>query len=213
MKGIIRIYLGTLIAVMLIVGPVAYWHYRQPFYRNLRMVKDGVLYRSGQLSLAGLERAIHDCGIKTVITLRDSYSEKEAAPDWAEEDFCEARGIHYHRISPRSWTVQDGGVPAEEGVRKFLKVVDNPENAPVLIHCFGGVHRTGAFTAIYRMEYEQWTNEQAIAELRANGYTTLEDDWNLLDFLEDYRPRWVKQILSPDSQNVIHPTGMRKPMR
>ena len=63
------------------------------------------------------------------------------------------------------------------------------------------------------MEYDQWTNEQAIAELSANGYTTLEDDWNLLEFLEDYRPRWVKRILSPDSQPPIHPTGMLKPVR
>ena len=52
-----------------------------------------------------------------------------------------------------------------------------------------------------------------IAERRANGYTTLEDDWNLLDFLEDYRPRWVRRILSPEDQSVVHPTGRMKPVR
>ena len=68
--------------------------------------------------------------------------------------------------------------------------MDNPENFPVLIHCFAGIHRTGAFCAIYRMEYEHWTNERAIVEVKANGYNTLEDDWDILTYLERYRPRW-----------------------
>jgi protein tyrosine/serine phosphatase len=210
MSRINRIFLGSLIAILLTVGPVAYWQYRQPFHRNLRVVQDGVLYRSGQLSLAGLDWAIRDYGIKTVITLRDSSSPKETAPDSDEYEFCLGRGVAYYRIAPRSWSPEDGSIPADEGVSKFLKILDNPANHPVLIHCFGGVHRTGAFTAIYRMEYDQWSNQQAIAELRANGYTTLEDDWNLLDFLEDYRPRWVKRIIAPDERAIMHPTGLKK---
>jgi tyrosine-protein phosphatase SIW14 len=196
MLRIIRVSIGILIALVLIIGPIAYSHYRQPYYRNFRAVKEGVLYRSAQLSLTGLEWAIHDLGIKTVITLRDSASRKEPPPDWNEEEFCGTLGINFYRISPRSWSAADGSVPAEEGVRKFLEIMDKPDLSPVLVHCFGGIHRTGAFTAVYRMEYDHWTNQRAIDELRANGYTTLEDDWNLLDFLEDYRPRWVKQEMS-----------------
>ena len=40
------------------------------------------------------------------------------------------------------------------------------------------------------MEYEHWSNEQAIAELRACGYRDLDDEWDLLGYLEQYRPRW-----------------------
>jgi tyrosine-protein phosphatase SIW14 len=198
MRQIIRLFFGVLIGLFLIVGPIAYSHYRQPYYRNFRAVKDGVLYRSAQLSLAGLEWAIHDHGLKTVITLRDSVSRTEPPPDWEEEEYCWAQGINYYRISPRSWSAADGAVPAEEGVRKFLEIMDNPDLHPVLVHCYGGIHRTGAFTAVYRMEYDHWTNQRAIEELRANGYTTLEDDWNLLEFLEDYQPRWVRQELSKE---------------
>jgi tyrosine-protein phosphatase SIW14 len=100
--------------------------------------------------------------------------------------------------------LEDGAVPAEEGVRKFLEIMDNPAHYPVLIHCFAGIHRTGAFSAIYRMEYDHWTNQQAIAELRNNGYKNLEDEWNLLDFLEDYRPRWVKRELSEGDRHTRH---------
>ena len=65
--------------------------------------------------------------------------------------------------------------------------MDNPDNYPVLIHCFAGIHRTGAFCAIYRMEYEGWTNAEAIEELRACGYSNLDDEWDILGYLEQYR--------------------------
>src|SRR5437762_1483237 len=61
-----------------------------------------------------------------------------------------------------------------------------------MIHCFAGVHRTGAFCAVYRMEYQHWTNAEAIAELRACGYRDLDDEWDLLDYLESYVPRWQR---------------------
>jgi protein tyrosine phosphatase (PTP) superfamily phosphohydrolase (DUF442 family) len=208
MQRIIRILPGSLIAVLIIFGPIAYSHYRQPYYRNFRAVKEAVLYRSAQLSLAGLDRVIHDHGIKTVITLRDTAYRNEPSPDWNEEEFCKAQGVNFYRISPRSWSAADGSVPAEEGVRKFLEIMDNPERHPVLVHCYGGIHRTGAFTAVYRMEYDHWTNQRAIGELRANGYTTLEDDWNLLEFLEDYRPRWVKEEMSKGS---AHGANLKTP--
>jgi tyrosine-protein phosphatase SIW14 len=77
--------------------------------------------------------------------------------------------------------------------------MDNPDNYPVLVHCFGGIHRTGAYCAIYRMEYEHWSNAQAIAELRAGGYKDLDDEWDLLGYLEQYRPRGQQQPLPNSS--------------
>ena len=73
-----------------------------------------------------------------------------------------------------------------------MSLLDDERNYPVLIHCFAGLHRTGAFCAIYRMEYEHWTNDQAIAEMRACGYKDLEDEWDLLGYLESYRPTWKR---------------------
>jgi hypothetical protein len=39
------------------------------------------------------------------------------------------------------------------------------------------------------MEYEDWTNAQAIAEMKACGYNTLEDEWDVLGYIEKYQPR------------------------
>jgi tyrosine-protein phosphatase SIW14 len=183
---------GLFIAFLLIAGPYGYCRYRQATMRAFHVVQDGVLYRSGQPSLNGLKRAIHDFGIKTVITLRDATHPGDGPPDLEEEKYCKAEELNYVRIPPRSWEeASDGTVPADQGVKRFLQIMNDPANFPVLVHCFGGVHRTGAFCAVYRMEHDHWTNAEAIAEMRAYGYRNIEDEWDLLGYLEKYRPSWM----------------------
>lgn len=46
-------------------------------------------------------------------------------------------------------------------VQKFLNIMDDPKNYPVLIHCHHGVGRSRLFSSIYRSEYENFTNEDA----------------------------------------------------
>ena len=216
--------LGLLVAALLVAGPWGYAHYRQIHIRNFRAVREGVMYRSGQMTITGLKAAVHERGIKTVITLRDSASANEPPPDLSEENYCLAEGLNYVRISPRTWwsrpdrslhpRVPPSGAGAREkgaadtqgtttlgriglrrryfSIRRFLEVMDNADNFPVLVHCFAGIHRTGAFCAVYRMEYDRWSNEEAIAELYACGYKYLEDEWDLLDFLKSYVPRWKR---------------------
>ena len=48
----------------------------------------------------------------------------------------------------------------------FLKVVNDPKNQPVYVHCVGGRHRTGVMTAIYRMTIDKWTSDQAFNEMK-----------------------------------------------
>jgi protein tyrosine/serine phosphatase len=181
---------GFLIAGLLVGGPAGFICYQQSQIRNFRVVREGVLYRSGQTSLGGLKRIIHDYGIRTVVTLRDAARVGDLPPDWEEEAYCKAQDIAYYRITPRNWWAPDGSVPAEEGVRTFVQVMKNPDNFPVLIHCFAGVHRTGAFCAIYRMEFEHWSNTAAIAEMKSCGYFNLDDELDILNYLEHYRPAW-----------------------
>ena len=46
---------------------------------------------------------------------------------------------------------------------------------------------TGAYVAVYRMDFEGWSNEQAITELRGLGYVTLDEDRNVFEFLSSYQ--------------------------
>lgn len=190
MPRIVRFFLGTCIALGMVGVPVLFAHFRHAQIRNFHVVRNGVLYRSGQLSSAGLKRVVHDYGIKTVVTLRDAYYSGQLPPDLDEQAYCEAEELNHFRITPRPWWAADGSVPAEKGVRQFLEVMDDPANYPVLVHCFAGSHRTGAYCAVYRMEYERWSNVDALAEMKAYGYCNLDDELDILGYLEQYRPRW-----------------------
>jgi tyrosine-protein phosphatase SIW14 len=181
------VLLRVVLVVALVAGPVALALVRQDQVRNFRVVRAGVLYRSGQTSLAGLKRLIHDYGIRTVVTLRDAHVPGQPPPDQAEEDYCRKEDIHYVRIPPRNWWAPAGPAPVQVGVDRFLEVMGDPDNHPVLVHCFAGIHRTGAYCAIYRMEFEGWRNDQAIAEVRALGYDNLDNEDDVRGYLEGYR--------------------------
>jgi len=187
------VFFSLVIVALLIGGPLCYSNYRQSQIRNFRIVRDGVLYRSGQMSLAGMKQVLRDYNIKTVVTLRDAYTEGETPPDWQEERFCKAEELNYYRIRPERWWASDNSVPAAKGIRRFLQIMDNPANYPVLVHCFAGIHRSGAYCAVYRMEYEHWSNARAIAEMKACGYCNIGDEWDLLGYLEEYQPRWQQK--------------------
>ncbi|VXC55127.1 dual specificity protein phosphatase family protein [Pseudomonas sp. 8O] len=43
-------------------------------------------------------------------------------------------------------------------------------HGPVLIHCKHGQNRTGLIAAIYRVIYQHWSKEQALAEMAGGGF-------------------------------------------
>ena len=187
MMRVAQTALGILLVLFLIVAPAAYAMRQQAQTRNFRVVRPDVLYRSGQMTKEGLKRIFNDYRVKTVISLRDGL----AAQDKGEEEFCQSEEVNFVRILPSQWGDVGGSVPVEEGIRKFRAIMSDPCNYPVLVHCFAGIHRSGAYCAIYRMEFEHWNNARAIAEVRSCGYSNLDEELDILGFLEQYRPSWM----------------------
>jgi len=93
-------------------------------------------------------------GIKTVIDLTQDGDSQEPAT-------VERLGMKFYRIP---MTTHEP--PSAAKIAQFLKLVENPANQPVYVHCQGGRHRTGVMTAIYRMTDEGWTPNQAFAEMK-----------------------------------------------
>ncbi len=202
MVGRLKICAGILLVLTMIVGPAIVGVKLQAQTRSFRVVRDGVLYRSGQMTPAGMRRVLNDYGIRTVVCLRDGTT----ASDQATEAVCRKEEVYFVRIMPNAWGDVGWGVPAAEGVRKFHEVMSEPRNYPVLLHCFAGVHRTGIFTAIYRMEFEHWTNADAMQEMRSCGYTELDEHLDVLGYLEGYRPAWKGPApRSPDGPHAQAP--------
>src|SRR5437773_12261447 len=77
-------------------------------------------------------------------------------------------------------------------IKKFLEIMDDENSYPVLIHCKAGLHRTGVMAAIYRMEYDGWSREDALRELRSHGFghwTANASNDYILQYVMPYRPR------------------------
>jgi len=208
-----KLLIGITVFLALIVAPVHFAIQQQGAMRNFRVVREGVLYRSGQMTLPALKRVVQERSIRAIVCLRDSnVSGKSAAAELAEEEYCKQAGLLYVRIPPRAWEGPDGTAPVDEGVRTFLEVMADSHNYPVLVHCFAGVHRTGAYVAIYRMEHEGWTNEQAIEEMKTCGYFNIEETWDLLGYMERYRPGrvWNPQMAAT-TKPAAKKTQKKKP--
>jgi hypothetical protein len=88
-------------------------------------------------------------------------------------------------------------VPTKKTLTAFYKVLDDKSNYPVLIHCYHGTGRAAIYSAIYRIEYENWNNADARAKTRVIvegfGYRSSFSNGKVKgDFLMDYKPRSAK---------------------
>lgn len=176
--------LGPLLVLACVAAPVALAVREQRQVKNFHVVAPGVLYRSAQLGPDGLKRVVHDRRIRTVVNLRDGT----ASHDRAEEGFCAREEIRFVRLLPRGWDGKPGDAPVDDNLRAFLEVMRDPANHPVLVHCYAGIHRTGAYCAVYRMEFQGWHPSRAVAELKALGYDNFDNEADVKGWLEGYTP-------------------------
>ena len=116
-------------------------------------------------------------GVKTIIDLQKGGEEREQA-------LVEAHGMKFYRIG-----MSDKNQPSPEQVEVFLKLVNNPENQPVFLHCAGGRHRTGAMIAIYRMTHDGWTADQAYQEMKQYDFEYGIGHTPLKKYVYDYYSR------------------------
>ena len=122
-----------------------------PNIKNFGKVNDN--YYRGARPAAGQHAQLRRLGIKTVIDLRKD-GEAEAA-QWAR-----SAGLAYFNLP------LEAGRPATgEQAAEFLRLVNDPANWPVYVHCDGGRTRTGALTAVYRITHDDWTADRAFGEM------------------------------------------------
>lgn len=202
MEAARRWWFPVLVGVILIGAPVWYYQHQRKLYRNFREAVPGTLYRSGQMSPEGLKKVVHEYGIKTIICLRenDRLDERNAAQEQWEKDFAGREYVQFVRLPPLSWWAPEGKEPpAMTNVREFVRILNDPKNypRPILIHCFAGEHRTGVYVAIYRMEVDRWTREQAVEELMRIGYTNFNKEEDVRSFVMNYVPTWQQKQTKP----------------
>ena len=138
--------------------------------KRFQVVREGVFYRLGQPTEFGLRHLIKHYGVKTVLSVqlydfrlyRGLYD--PAGPSGVRESQC----VRQLGATPVQWPMgEEKSWPwlTPWQFEQFFQLLDNRHNLPVAVHCQGGRHRTGTLSALFRLEYDRWPVERALAEM------------------------------------------------
>jgi hypothetical protein len=161
-------------------------------------VDSGVLYRSPQLSAEQLAEEIRSRGIKTVVNLGSHAN--------TDEPVCRELGVAYVECPVGDvWCLCGQQAPGQSempagpyDLTALWRLIDDPVARPVLIHCQGGIHRTGVVTAMYRIRYQGWRAEDAIREIDLFGFESRKSKFdNVTAYLREFDDR-VRQAKADD---------------
>jgi hypothetical protein len=164
------------IGLFITVTPILYYRMVYTEQKRLRVVTAGKFYRSGCMNAWGLETAIRQHQIRTVINLMEEAPDPDlplhyfATETEKESEICRRLGVRYVNILVDLVPINQLGRKRPPTIDQYLEVMDQAVNYPVLLHCKAGLHRTGVLVGVYRMEYEGWSRGEALAEVRRNGF-------------------------------------------
>lgn len=189
-KRIIQILL-SIILIGAIIGGKQYYDYK--VNHNFKVISEGKVYKSGVIPPDKLADFVKEHKIKSIIDLRfpgtgDDVNNPEIPKELIAEKEAAAKidGLNYFNIGSDQ-------VPKPENLEAFFKVMDNSSNYPVLIHCFHGVGRAEMYSALYRIEYENWDRDEARAETRLlTKFSSFDLGKPKGDFLHNYVSRKEK---------------------
>jgi protein tyrosine/serine phosphatase len=144
---------------------------------NFGTIEEGRIYRSAQPSPLFLRWLRSGPKIKTLINLRGD------TPGW-ESKFAARHGMRLF-----TFNLSASRPPRQSDLDRFLAILRDPDNYPLLVHCRNGVDRTGYMLALYRTHEAGWDANRAAREM--NRY-------------------WQFSWFNPTPQKVVK-QGLRRP--
>jgi protein tyrosine/serine phosphatase len=118
-----------------------------------------LLLRGAQPSAQGLAE-LKKLGVTTIVDLRGN-----SGPVAWERGQAESLVMRFVNIPVLGWSA-----PNDAKVAQFLKVVQQDPTQKIFVHCYYGEDRTGVMVATYRIAQQNWTPEQATAEMDSFGF-------------------------------------------
>jgi len=134
-------------------------------------------YRGGQPKPRDFYQ-LKQLGVKTIIDLQNDGKSEEA--DWVQ-----SAGMKYINLPLSSKHAAGDSIATQ-----FLRLVNDPSNLPVYVHCAGGRHRTGEMTAIYRITHDGWTADQAFNEMKQYDWYSFGGHGATKDYVYDFYARY-----------------------
>jgi tyrosine-protein phosphatase SIW14 len=121
------------------------------------------LYRGAQPSLNDLGE-LKKLGVTVIIDLRaeSSHTAEE------EQSRAESLGIRFFRIPIGGFSN-----PTNSALLQFFQILRDSPAQTIFVHCEFGKDRTGVMIAAYRIAFQKWSSDHALAEMNSFGFNRL----------------------------------------
>jgi protein tyrosine/serine phosphatase len=117
------------------------------------------LYRGARPTQEGIAM-LRKLGVKTILNI-----DNEAKPIAIEKGWAQALGIQYVSIPLSGFLA-----PTDAQMDGVFKVIHDPSNYPIFLHCKHGEDRTGLVVGLFRYNDEHWSAQAAYDEMLAYGF-------------------------------------------
>jgi tyrosine-protein phosphatase SIW14 len=147
-----------------------------------------ILIRASQPDAEDLAELQENYGLSTVINLRGAEIIEDPNVGWHLEEkmFCNQNNITYLCMDLNDGTLP----PSEDDIALYLHIMNQEMFHPVLIHCQAGIHRTGFFAALYRIQFNGWSAEQSIEEMESHWFNwSISNRSAIKEYLRSYKHR------------------------
>ena len=150
------------VIAIVIIAAMLVKHFR---IRNFQVIKLGVLYTSGQPRGMDYTRLLYKYHIATVVNLRSVSEHREE--NWYNEEtsWMRSNGVKYIEL-PLEKSVLDDAIPDTEGSRKFLEIMSDGRNLPVLVHDSRGKDRVSYLASIWMLKSGNFTLAQTTEKIQ-----------------------------------------------
>ena len=159
-------------------------------------VEEPYIYRSGRLSRYLVRDMLEKHQIQVVI---DMAPTRDDDPDYqAELRATEELGIKYHHYTLAS----DGTGDIEEYLQALVTLVEaHRARQRVWVHCYSGLHRSGALVVLWRMFFQGRSSDAAYEEY-ASYLRERSDGQILIDYFDEHLRSLVDGLLESGTLEV-----------
>lgn len=180
----------SLVVIILIAIGIGKYVYDMHINHNFETITEGKVYKSGVIPPDEIDDYVKEYKIKSIIDLRfpgtgDEVNNPEIPAELIaeKEAISKIKGVNYFNNGSDQ-------VPKPHNLDTFFKIMDDPKNYPVLIHCYHGVGRAEMYSAIYRIEYENMERDEARTSTRfLTKWSSFDLGKPKGDFLHNYQRR------------------------
>ena len=151
-----RLPLGILVILLVVIGLVKHFH-----IKNFNVVVPGVLYTSGQPRGMDYSRLLYKYHIGSIVNVRSPSEHR--GHNWYNEEITWIRenAVKYFEL-PIEQQKQGGRFPDSQTQIKFLEIMAEPGNLPVLIHGGSGRNRESTLAAVWLVGSEGYSVDEAV---------------------------------------------------